>query len=187
MKRPIILASASSRRIELLKLCGFEFSSIEANINENIDFSSYPIVVCEQLAQEKALHVFKQYPHAIVIGADTIVKVDEIVLQKPLNKQEACWMLRLLSNRTHQVVTSVCMVSEDNLEVFSSVVEVDMIELDDSMIEKYIDLEQPFDKAGAYAIQGRAACFVKAIRGDYYAVVGLPVVDIYRYLKKFLF
>jgi septum formation protein len=180
----IILASKSPRRKQLLALCGVDFKVREANVDEILDESLNKGDAIEKLALHKAQTVFNHHPEALIIGADTIVLVDDEVLGKPIDKEEAKIMLRKLSGRTHQVITGVCMMDQYRTITFSSIVDVDFCVLNENEIENYANSGEPMDKAGAYAIQGLAAPFVTSIRGDYYAVMGLPVSQVYKHLKN---
>jgi septum formation protein len=180
----IILASKSPRRKQLLALCGVDFKVREANVNEILDESLSKVEAIEQLALHKAQTISKHHPDALVIGADTIVLVDDEVLGKPTDIEDAKAMLWKLSGRTHQVITGVCMMDSEKIRTFSSVVEVDFCVLDEKEIEDYANSGEPMDKAGAYGIQGGAAPFILSIRGDYYAVMGLPVSKVYDHLKN---
>ena len=180
----IILASKSPRRKQLLALCGVDFKVREADVDEILDESVNKVDAIEKLALHKAQTIFNHHPEALIIGADTIVLVDEEVLGKPIDKNDAKSMLRKLSGRTHQVITGVCMMDQHKTVTFSSVVEVDFCVLNENEIEDYANSGEPMDKAGAYAIQGLAAPFVSSIRGDYYAVMGLPVSQVYKHLKN---
>ncbi|MBV1709352.1 MAG: Maf family protein [Erysipelothrix sp.] len=180
----IILASKSPRRKQLLALCGVDFKVREANVDEILDESISKVEAIEKLALHKAQTISKHHPDALVIGADTIVLVDDEVLGKPVDIEDAKGMLRKLSGRTHQVITGVCMMDSSKTETFSSVVDVDFCVLDEKEIEDYANSGEPMDKAGAYGIQGGASLFILSIRGDYYAVMGLPVSKVYAHLKN---
>lgn len=180
----IILASKSPRRRQLLKLCGVDFSVREADIDETLDESVSKVEAIEKLAMHKAKTVWNHHPDALIIGADTIVLIDDEVLGKPMDAEDAKSMLRKLSGRTHKVITGVCLMDKSKVKTFSSVVEVDFCILDENEIDGYVNSGEPMDKAGAYGIQGLAAPFVSSIRGDYYAVMGLPVSKVYEHLKN---
>jgi septum formation protein len=180
----IILASKSPRRRQLLTLCGVDFKVREADIDEILDESVSKVEAIEKLAMHKAQTVWNHHPEALIIGADTIVLIDDEVLNKPADSEDAKNMLRKLSGRTHQVITGVCLMDKSKTVTFSSVVEVDFNVLSESEIESYVNSGEPMDKAGAYGIQGLAAPFIPSIRGDYYAVMGLPVSKVYEHLKN---
>jgi nucleoside triphosphate pyrophosphatase len=191
MKVPhLILASASPRRAELLRSAGIPFSVDVANIAEEVMPGESPVYHAERLAREKAEVVAKRNPGRIVLGADTIVVVDDHILGKPSDAQDAARMLRLLSGRAHEVITGVCIAfletGNRKLETFSERTSVLFSSLSSREIEDYIATQEPMDKAGAYAIQGIASRWISRIEGDYANVVGLPVALVWRMLQKFL-
>jgi septum formation protein len=199
----IILASASPRRQELLRSAGISFAVQPADIDETPLAAEAPRDCAERLAREKALAVFRIRPQEYVLGADTIVVVDGMILGKPRNAGEAGRMLRLLSGRAHAVITGVCVVGktvargsrpvaseaapeadEQNVQTASETTLVTMCELSEDEIRDYVATGEPMDKAGAYAIQGIASRWIPRIEGDYSNVVGLPVALVYRMLRK---
>lgn len=180
-----ILASASPRRKELLQLLDLDFNIIPADITENLDASLTPEENVMKLAYGKAQAITTQYPDHFVIGADTIVVLNGRILGKPHSADEAKQMLRDLSGVTHQVITGVSLQYQDICDTFCSTTHVTFHPLTEVEIEAYIATQEPFDKAGAYGIQGRAAKFIKGIDGDYFTVVGLPIAEIYQRLKSF--
>ena len=182
----VILASQSPRRKELLALLGIEFEAIPADINEVINPNNDLVKEIEKLSYQKAYHVFKDHKDALVIGSDTIVKINEQVLGKPKTYEEAKQMLSMLSNNTHEVVTGVTILKDDKVEIFSEIAFVTFSELTEEEIDEYIKTNEPMDKAGAYAIQGIGAKFIKSIQGDFYTIMGLPINQLYQRLKKYL-
>ena len=181
----VILASQSPRRKELLSLIGIEFDAIPADIDEQIDLNNDLVKEIEKLSYQKAFHVFKDHKAALVIGSDTIVKINNQVLGKPKSYEQAKDMLEILSGNTHEVVTAVTILVDDKVETFSSIAKVTFYQLTPQEIDEYIKTNEPMDKAGAYAIQGLGAKFIKAIEGDYYTIMGLPIGELYHRLKKF--
>lgn len=183
----IILASKSPRRCELMQQAGFEFD-IEPSDKEEIITSILPKDVVEELSRQKALDVYEKYNNAdiLVIGADTIVSVDNKILGKPKTKQEAYEMLKTLSGRTHEVYTGVCFVINKGIHTFNECTKVTFYEMTDDEIWSYVNTNDPMDKAGAYGIQGKCAIYIKEISGDYNNVVGLPISRLYQELKAFL-
>ena len=179
-----ILASASPRRRELFALISKNFEVIPSNVPETVPPEIETMDIAEYLARLKASDIAKKYPDFTVIGADTCVIVDDTVLGKPETKEEAEKMLRLLSGRTHSVVTGCAICKNGKVKSFSSVTKVEFYDLSDEEINDYINTNEPYDKAGGYGIQGNAGLFVKAIKGDYFNVVGLPVAKLNRILKK---
>lgn len=179
----VILASASPRRKELLGLITKEFKIIPSGVEETVPDGVPPEKQPEYLARLKAEDIAKKYPHGTVIGADTSVIIDDCVLGKPDGREQARAMLSRLSGRTHKVVTGCAVIKNGECRSFSSVTEVEFYPLEDKEIEEYIATGEPFDKAGAYGIQGKGGLLVKAIRGDWYNVVGLPVARLARVLN----
>src|SRR5580704_8220580 len=184
----LVLASASPRRQELLRNAAIAFTVQPANIDETPLAGESPRNYAERLAREKALTIAKTCPQDLVLGADTIVVVDETILGKPRDADDAARMLRLLSGRTHEVITAVCIATPvrselrtDNrqLTTESESTRVTMTEISDDEIRSYIATGEPLDKAGAYAIQGIASRWIPRIEGDYSNVVGLPVALVY--------
>lgn len=188
----IILASASPRRKELMEKAGFEITIIPAGCQEKADPGSAAEVV-KTLAVQKAEWVAKsikdKYPaDTIVIGADTVVALDETILGKPKDKEDAFSMLKTLSGKEHQVYTGVSIISLDGSirEGFVSCTRVKFYDLTDEEIKDYVETGEPMDKAGAYGIQGKGGMLVEGITGDYSNVVGLPIGELYRILKKYI-
>ena len=189
----LILASASPRRQELLRNAGIPFVARPTDIPETPNKNEAPRAFAERMAREKALAVFDRESKNFVLGADTIVVVDSEILGKPRDNADADRMLRLLSGRTHQVITGVCLLgaelSQNHKEktfedVRSETTAVSMNALGEADIESYILSGEPMDKAGAYAIQGRASRWISRIEGDYFNVVGLPVSLVYRMMQE---
>ena len=174
----LILASASPRRRELLALAGFTFDVAPADVPEIRKPGEDPIRFVTRLAREKAEAVISREavpPDALILGADTIVLLDEEVLGKPQDAADAARMLRLLSGRTHQVITGVCLAKGRERQRAAEVTFVRFTTLSDEEIGAYVATGEPLDKAGAYAIQGRAGRWVPRIHGCYFNVVGLPL------------
>jgi septum formation protein len=191
----LVLASASPRRQELLRNAGIEFVVQPADIDETPLAGESARECAERLAREKALAVWRTRPQDVVLGADTIVVVDEVILGKPADAEDAARMLRMLAGRVHEVITGVAVVKSPLLpnpgrsgapEVFvsSEATAVTMSELSDDEIGAYVATGEPMDKAGAYAIQGRASRWIPRIEGDYSNVVGLPVALVWRMLRQ---
>jgi nucleoside triphosphate pyrophosphatase len=175
---PLILASASPRRRELLTQAGFTFDVIPTDIPELRKPGEDPIRFVTRLAREKAEAVAATHavtPDTLVLGADTIVLVDEEVLGKPEDAADAARMLRLLSGQTHQVITGLCVARGRERQRAAEVTFVRFVTLSGQEIHDYVATGEPLDKAGAYAIQGRAGRWVPRIHGCYFNVVGLPL------------
>lgn len=183
----LILASGSPRRKEILSYLSIPFEVITSNFEEKIDENKPLEEEIKRLSKEKANTVFKENKDSIVIGADTIVTIKNKILGKPKNKEEAYQMLKLLSNKKHAVITGVTIISEEKTETFASISNVYFNKLTDKEINNYIATGEPMDKAGAYAIQGIGSKFISKIDGDYYAIMGLPINEIYKRLKAFGF
>jgi septum formation protein len=200
----LVLASASPRRQELLRNAGISFTVQPADVDETPLVGESPRDCAERLAREKALAVWRSRTQDVVLGADTLVVVDETILGKPTDAVDAARMLRLLSGRVHQVITGVCLVGvpagirpsmslpnsqapglqNGELQVASETTLVTMKEWSDDEIRDYVASGEPMDKAGAYAIQGRASRWIPRIEGDYSNVVGLPVALVYGMLRE---
>jgi nucleoside triphosphate pyrophosphatase len=175
-KPVLILASASPRRQELLREAGIAFEVWPAHIAEQRRPGEAPVEYACRLAREKAAAVAQRFPDRYVLGADTIVVVDNRVLEKPLDFDDAVRMLQLLSGRGHQVTTAVSLVIPGHQsQTRSSTTQVYFREITDKEILTYASSGEPMDKAGAYAIQGGAAPWVERIQGEYSTVVGLPL------------
>jgi septum formation protein len=180
--RRLILASASPRRRELLAQAGYIFEVQPAHVNEDLRPDEDPIAYVVRLAREKAQSVFAEIsstspasPPAVVLGADTTVTLDSHILAKPEDAADAARTLRLLSGRTHRVITGVALASAKGIEVAAEVTGVQFLTLSDDEIAAYVATGEPMDKAGAYGIQGFAAKWIPRIEGCYFNVVGLPL------------
>ncbi len=192
----LVLASASPRRQELLKNAGIEFVVRPANIPEIRLSSESPKQFAERMAKEKARAIWNAagsaYPlqrtqksgATIVLGADTVVVVEDEVLGKPRDGDDAARMLRLLSGRKHFVITGVCLLSDGFEDVRSETTAVHFSEISEAEIRSYVASGEPMDKAGAYAIQGMASRWISQIEGDYNNVVGLPMDLVLRMLRE---
>ena len=179
---PVVLASASPRRRELLTLIGIPHEVRPANIEEASRKGETPLEHVERLAREKALAIHA--PDAVTIGSDTIVVVDGDVLGKPRDRDHARSMLIRLSGRSHLVLTAVAVRWRGELRSAVEQVGVTFRALNDPEIEQYIDTGEPMDKAGAYGIQGYGATIVDRVDGDYFSVMGLPLNRLVRLLRE---
>lgn len=180
----LILASGSPRRKELLEMLKVPFAVKPANIDETIEENQPPEEIVKDLAIRKAAIVAQEQPSDFVIGSDTIVVCDSKIMGKPDNYLHAQEMLSLLSGKVHTVYTGVAITSPNGSEAFCVATTVEFWPLAKGLMTTYLDSGEPFDKAGAYGIQGRGSLFVKEIKGDYYAVMGLPVSHLYRSLER---
>lgn len=180
-----ILASASPRRREILANAGFSFDIIPSDADENIagDLSDEETV--KELAKRKTRYILSRYPGSIVFGCDTVVAVDGKILGKPENDEAAFNMLKMLSGRTHRVLTGVCIISEEKEICFCDTTQVTFYQLSDETVRSYIATGECSDKAGAYGIQGYGSVLIKEIKGDYFSVMGLPVAKAARALGEF--
>jgi len=205
MKLPkLILASGSPRRAEILNFVGWEFEKRVADIDETEFLNEKPTDYVQRLAREKAEAVAKHYENGLVLGADTIVVIDEKIIGKPKDVLDARRMLKLLSGRWHKVLTGVALIkkvsgfkfqvpsqeqtSTNNEQQSISGLQttrVKFAELSDAEIEFLVEKGEPLDKAGAYAVQAQAALFIEEIQGDYWNVVGLPINLVFRLVKFF--
>lgn len=185
MRDPLILASASPRRQQLLRDAGIEVEVHPAHINEDQKPEEAPIEYALRLAREKAQAIARRFPNRFVLGADTIVVIEVEVLGKPNDAGDAARMLRRLSGREHVVTTAVSLVLPDSrAETRSSTTKVFFRALSEEEIQRYVATGEPMDKAGAYAIQGGAAQFADRIEGDYSNVVGLPIPLVLELLRE---
>lgn len=180
----LILASKSTRRRYLLEQAGLSFRVIPSSIDEKSIAISTPEAYVRILSEAKANQVAEKFPDNWVIGADTIVLKDEAILGKPGSRAEARTMLKRLSGKTHQVLTGYSVCCKARQRMFSETIKTDVCfkSLTAQEIEWYIHTKEPFDKAGAYAIQGMGTFLVKSINGSYTNVVGLPVCEVLEFL-----
>lgn len=182
---PIVLASQSPRRSELISRLGLTFDVLPADIDESYLAHETPPDHAERLAREKAERIARTHPAALVVGSDTIVVVDGDVLGKPKSADEAVAMLLRLAGREHEVCTGVAVALGGRVESGLERVRVRFRALDRAACEAYVATGEPMDKAGAYGIQGFGSAIVEGIEGDYFAVMGLPVVRMLRLFERF--
>ncbi len=181
----LILASASPRRQELLKRITEDFTVHPVDADETLP-AGMPVELAPSfLADAKAQAAAKLFPEDIVIGCDTIVVLEDEIMGKPRDREDAYRMLRRLSGETHKVMTGTALYCGKKSTVFTTETLVTFYELTDAEIEQYLDTGEPFDKAGAYGIQGYGCLLVRSIEGDYNNVVGLPVAALSRALQQF--
>jgi septum formation protein len=178
----VILASASPRRRELLLSAGIDHVVDAANVDETPRAGEEPRAYAERLAREKAAAVAARHPAAEVIGADTVVVIDDLILGKPADAADARRMLEQLSDREHAVMTAVAVARGGQIQSSVAETSVVMRKISPSEIAAYVETGEPMDKAGAYAIQGGAAGFIREISGDFDNVVGLPLRVVRRLL-----
>ena len=181
----IILASKSPRRKQLLSMMGLEFTVQTADIDETMDPSQTPAHEVAAVSARKAEKIAALHPQDVIVSADTIVVIDGKILGKPKDEQDAARMLRLLSGRTHTVYTGLTVHANGkaNTQVVST--GVTFRDLSNAEIAAYIETKEPMDKAGAYGVQGQGALLVERIDGDFFNVMGLPVLLLSRMLADF--
>jgi septum formation protein len=183
----LILASASPRRAEILRAVSWPFEVAAVDIDESKRADESPVAYVERLAREKAVAAASSFPGKLVLGADTIVLINERVLGKPADMDEARRMLRELSGKWHEVLTGVALVRVGEKEQESVAHERTRVcfnHMSDEEIDWHVANGKPLDKAGAYAVQGHAALFIREIHGDYWNVVGLPVQLVYKLARE---
>ena len=182
----LILASGSPRRRELLSLYTADFTVQVSDFEETGVEAATPAQLVEKLARGKCLAVAAQHPGQVVIGCDTVVDVKGEVFGKPRDPEDARRMLRALSGSTHEVHTGVCVSDGTRTESFVDSCRVTFFPISEEEITRYIATREPYDKAGAYGIQGRAALWVDRIEGDYYTIMGLPVSRTVQLVERFV-
>ncbi len=181
-----ILASASPRRRELIKLIEPNTLCVTADVDETVPEIIESESAPEYLACKKALAVAKNNKNDLVIGCDTTVFIESIPLGKPKDRTEAFYMLNLLSGRSHKVITGCCLCKNNKTFSFSVESKVYFFDLSEEQINEYLDTMEYVDKAGAYGIQGKGSLLVEKIEGDYFNIVGLPVSMLNKRIKEFL-
>ncbi|MEK6336246.1 MAG: Maf family protein [Acidobacteriota bacterium] len=182
----LVLASASPRRAEILRNIGWPFEAVAANIDESRFAHEDAPTYVTRVARAKAEEVRLRVPGATIVAADTVVVVDGEILGKPRDDEDARRMLRLLQGRNHEVLTGVTVFNGSTVEPGTAyaVTEVSFADMDEDEVEWYVSSGEPMDKAGAYAIQGLGARFIKGIKGEYSNVVGLPVRLLYELISS---
>jgi len=187
-KYPIVLASGSPRRKQLLEQIDLEFEVVPSQINEDFSINLSPTDFVEHYAQEKAKDVAKSYPDKWVIGADTIVVLGSHILGKPKDGNDSFHMLKQLSGNTHQVITGVSIqnINQDISNSFHERTNVTFNSLSDNVINYYIETYKPFDKAGSYGIQDWFSVCVNRIDGCFYNVMGFPLSSFYSHFIDLL-
>jgi nucleoside triphosphate pyrophosphatase len=179
----LLLASSSPRRSEILRIVGWPFETVAVEVDESLKEGEQAKVYVERLALAKAQDAATRHANGMILAADTTVVVDEQLLAKPGDDDEARQMLQALQGRWHQVLTGVALVSGEAARVAHEVTEVRFAAMSEAEIDWYVATGEPMDKAGAYAIQGQGARFIKEIKGDYFNVMGLPVRLLYELVK----
>lgn len=182
--KQIILASSSPRRKELLEKTGIKFKIVESKFEEYFDSNLKPNEIAEKLSLEKAEVVYEKHKDSIVIAADTLVSCEEKVFGKPKDEADVKRMLSILSNKTHFIITGFTIINDGAIITKSEATRVSMRKISKVEIDSYIKTKEPFDKAGAYAIQGIAKKFINKIDGNLSSAIGLPIDSIMKELKK---
>jgi len=180
----IVLGSKSARRSELLKSIGYDFYVDFVDLDESIKEYKNPKDYVIQVVERKGEVISAKHSSELVICADTIVVVDDTILNKPIDMNEARTMIGLINNRKHKVMTAVYLKYLDYMKVFVQTTIVEIDKMDEADIELYINTDEPYDKAGGYAIQGLFAKHIKKINGDFYNVMGLPINRLNNEIKK---
>lgn len=180
----VILGSKSPRRKEILEMLGIEFKVYVPSVDENVKDYASPNEYVYKTALKKGIAVSKVYPNDTVICADTIVTIDNQILEKPKDKTDAKRMCELINGKVHSVLTAVYISKNGEYDAFVKETKVYISKMSDEEIEEYIETSEPYDKAGGYAIQGIFAKFIEKIDGDYYNVMGLPLNEVYKRLEK---
>ena len=182
----IILASASPRRESILSKIDLKFISIPSNIVEDFSIKLPPEAFCEHWAREKALNIAEDHSNSYILGADTIVVLDNKILGKPKDRDHGISMLKSLSGKTHKVLTGVSIIKIDSGVdfLFNTSTHVSIRTLTNSDICNYIDTYNPYDKAGSYGIQDSFSIYVKKVDGCFYNVMGLPISEFYKHFLE---
>lgn len=182
--KKLILASQSPRRLELLKQITDQFETVPSLVEEKLNYGLCPEENARTLARAKAERVAKNYPHCWIIGADTLVTMDQEMFEKPVDVSDAQRILRRLSGREHHVITGICVVSPGKTldKVVTS--KVRFKSLSQEEISSYIQTDEPMDKAGAYAIQGKGSFMIRDFSGSHSNIIGLPIDELKILLKK---
>jgi septum formation protein len=185
--RKIILASTSPRRKQILQITGLKFTQIASNYEEDMTLKMKPAALAMHLSRGKAESVSRKYKNALIIAADTFVVLGNKVLGKPHTNERAREMLKMLSGKTHTLITGLCIIDSRTGKIISKAetTKIYFQKLSETEIKNYIASKEPLDKAGAYAIQGLGSLFIKKIDGDYYNALGLPLFSLAKELKKF--
>ncbi|MGQ9705406.1 MAG: Maf family protein [bacterium] len=180
----LILASNSPRRKAILEMLNIPFIQVPPKTDDEIEEGECSEEIATMSAKKKAESVVNDYPQNPILGADTIVTIDGIILRKPKDKSDARRMLRLLSGRLHTVISALCIVMNGRIISDCDKTFVRFRNITENEIAEYINTGEPLDKAGAYAVQGKGAMLIEEIYGDFYNVMGLPVAKLYRILNK---
>ena len=180
----LVLASGSPRRSEIMNSVGWEFVKAVPDIDESEREGEGPEIYVQRLAKEKAEAVGASYPDQIVLAADTTVVIDDGIIGKPVDLDDARRMLRMLAGNWHEVLTGIAVMRNGNTEIGLQRTRVKFAPMNENEINFLAEKGDPLDKAGAYAVQAQAALFIEGIEGDYWNVVGLPISLVYEMVGK---
>ena len=185
---PIILASNSPRRKSLLELIDLPVKVIASSVHEDFNINLKPTEFAKHYSHLKAQDIAEQHPNSLVIGADTIVVLNNEIIGKPIDEEDSKLMLKKLSGRTHTVITGVCFVWQDKniVDILKEKTVLTFQELTDEQIQYYVKYYHPLDKAGSYGIQDWFAVCVKKIDGCFYNVMGMPLANFYNHFTKII-
>ena len=185
MKKRFIVASASPRRKELLSMTGYEFEIIPSDADETLPENMGAYEAVKELSKRKAFSVWEENRDAVVLGCDTVVAYDDVILGKPETEEEAEKMLLELSGKEHFVYSGVCITDGKETRQFTGSAKVKFYNLSKETVKSYVATKEPMDKAGSYGIQGIGSVLVESIEGDYFTIVGLPLSETARVLSEF--
>lgn len=174
----LILASGSPRRYEILTEFGYKFKVLVPNVDEKMDENKTPYENVKEVSYKKASAVFNNVKDALVIACDTVVSLDGVIYGKPKDKNDAYRMIETFSGKTHEVISGVTIMSKNKTYNFYTVSKVTFKTLSNEEILAYVSTEEPYDKAGAYAIQGAGRALISHYEGSLYNIIGLPIEDI---------
>jgi len=185
--KKIILASASPRRQEILKLTGLKFAVCVSSYEEDLDLPLRPRELARYLSRKKAETVADKYKNSLIIAADTFIVIKDKLLGKPRNEEHAVKMLGMLNGKAHSVITGFTIIDTGSKKILSRSVATNVYfkKLSREDIRAYVRTKEPIDKAGAYAVQGLGAVFIEKIKGDFFNVMGLPLCALTESLEKF--
>lgn len=183
----LLLASGSPRRAEILNSVGWPFEKAVPDVDESVIEGESPEDYVQRLAASKAEAVVANYPNELILAADTTVVIHEQIIGKPVDLEDARLMIAMLSGNWHEVLTGVAVAKDGETKVGLQRTRVKFARMTDAEIDFLVELGDPLDKAGAYAVQAQAALFIEGIEGDYWNVVGLPISLVYRMIKDLLF